>query len=119
VVANVPVPAGVGYPFGMAASPSKSQVVYAVTGNDHEINAGAQGSALVRVDFATSQAIVHPNIGADPVTVTLARTGTAAYVVDADNPVIDLVDTNTGAVTGTLSLPAPPAPSTSTTSTVG
>jgi DNA-binding beta-propeller fold protein YncE len=114
VVATVTIPVAYGCPFGLAAS-TQSGVAYAVTGNDHTINAGTQGNALVKVDFTKHEPIVHPNVGTDPVSITLSSTGTTAYVVDADRPVIEVVDTATGSITSTLALP-PASRRTTTTS---
>jgi YVTN family beta-propeller protein len=105
VVATVRWPSSYGCPFGIAAGP-EDDVVYTVTGNDHTIDEGTAGNSFGSVDFATAHAAVHDNIGSDPVTVTLSPDGTTAYVVDADRPVVDLVDPATGSITSTLALPA-------------
>ena len=105
VVATVHWPQLHGCPFGLAASPNNN-VVYTVTGNDHTIDSGRAGNSFGSVDFSTFRATIHDNIGVDPVTVTLSRDGATAYVVDADLPVVDLVDPPTGLIKSTFALPA-------------
>jgi YVTN family beta-propeller protein len=118
VVATVPWPSDQGCPFGLAAGPG--DVVYTVTGDDHTFNEGSAGDAFGSVHFAPSPATSPPqagapgdpapatvlgSVGADPVTVALSPDGSEAYVVDADRPAVDVVDTATGAVTATFVLP--------------
>jgi YVTN family beta-propeller protein len=107
VVSTVRWPSSHGCPFGIAAGP-EDDVAYTVTGSDHTIDEGKAGNSFGSVDFATSEAVVHDNIGSDPVTVTLSPDGTTAYVVDADLPVVDLVNPTTGSVASRFTLPEAP-----------
>jgi YVTN family beta-propeller protein len=109
VVSIVRWPSNEGCPFGLAAGPD--DVVYTVTGNDHTFDEGHAGDAFGSVDFAPTPATAPPEatvlaeIGTDPVTVALSPDGTEAYVVDADNPTVDVVETATGTVTSVFELP--------------
>jgi YVTN family beta-propeller protein len=103
VIATVSWPSDEGCPFGLAAGPDG--VVYTVTGEDHTFNEGHAGDAFGSVHFAPPQATVLGSVGTDPVTVALSPDGTEAYVVDADHPIVDVVDTATGTVTSTFKLP--------------
>ena len=114
VVATVAWPLSPGCPFGLAAGPADN-VVYAVTGNDQTFDEEHAGNSFGSVDFAASTVTVSGRVGFDPVTLALSPDGATAYVVDADRPSIDLVDTATGAVTSTLSLPTVPSVATTTT----
>jgi DNA-binding beta-propeller fold protein YncE len=115
VVASVPWASSQGCPFGLASGP-RDNVVYTVTGSDHTINEESPGMAFGSVDFASAHPVVTENVGKDPVTVTVAPDGSTAYVVDADRPVVDVVDPATGAVRSVVMLDAPaPAPAPATT----
>lgn len=119
VVATVSWPSDQGCPFGLAAG--ADGVVYTVTGDDHTFDEGDAGDAFGSVHFAPSpglwqttgppqttvppQATVLGSVGTDPVTVALSPDGSTAYVVDADQPDVEVVDTATGAVTATFTLP--------------
>jgi YVTN family beta-propeller protein len=112
VVATVSWPQDQGCPFGLAAAPDG--VVYTVTGDDHTFNEGSAGDAFGSVHFASPaawapsappQATIIGSVGTDPVTVALSPNGTEAYVVDADVPAVYAVNTATGAVTSTFTLP--------------
>jgi YVTN family beta-propeller protein len=119
VVATVSWPPDQGCPFGLAAGPDGA--VYTVTGDDHTFDEGNAGDAFGSVHFTPSpglwqttvpppttvppQATVLGSVGTDPVTVALSPDGSEAYVVDADQPDVEVVDTATGAVTATFTLP--------------
>jgi len=105
VVATVHWPPSRGCPYGIAAGP-QDNIVYVVTGNDHTIDEGRPGNAFGSVNFTTLRADVENSVGIDPVTVTLSRNATIAFVVDADRPQIDLVHPTTGVIESTLALPA-------------
>ena len=80
-------------------------IVYTVTGSDHTLpHAGQQGQTFGSVDFATARRVLDTRVGADPVTVTMSRSGSTAYVVDADRPAVDVVDPKNGAVRSVVSL---------------
>lgn len=104
IVATVHWPKSDGCPFGLAAGPN-DDIVYTVTGNDHTIDAGTPGNVFGVVDFRTSQVLVHTHVGSDPVIVASSPRGSTAYVVDADLPVIDVVNPISGATTFTIWLP--------------
>jgi len=76
-----------------------------VTGSDQTFNQKHGGHAFGSVDFATAQAHVSGDLGGDPVTLALSPDAATAYVVDADRPVIDLVDPRNGSIKRTFSLP--------------
>ena len=103
VVATVRWPSRHGCPFGLAAG-ADDDVVFTVTGDDHTINLGAEGDSFGSVNVATSH-VVADNVGADPVTMAVTGDGRTAYVVDADLPEIDVVDTTTGSITSRWALP--------------
>ncbi len=105
VVLTLAVPSVDGCPFGIAAGPGPGQVV-AVTGTDHTIGAGTVGQDLLTADFTTGKLRAFP-VGSDPVTVALSADGGTAYVVDADQGLLHVVDTSTGAAKGELALPLP------------
>ncbi|MGH9079611.1 MAG: DUF4190 domain-containing protein [Acidimicrobiales bacterium] len=106
VVDTVDWPSSHGCPFGLAASLQDS-VVDTVTGNDHTINEGAPGASFGVVNFTTSTAVVHDDIGIDPITLATSPDGTRVFVVDAARPTVDIVDPTTGLVTSALSLRTP------------
>jgi YVTN family beta-propeller protein len=104
VVATVDWPSSHGCPYGLALGPNDN-LVYTVTGSDHTFGEGHSGNAFGSVDFATGRADVLGAIGRDPVTMALSPGATTAYVVDADRPVIDLVDPTDGARKATFAIP--------------
>jgi YVTN family beta-propeller protein len=116
VVSTVSWPAKEGCPFGLAVGPDDA--VYTVTGEDHTFDEGHAGNAFGSVHFTSPQgtaplqattpptATVLGKVGTDPVTVALSADGTEAYVVDADRPTVDVVDTATGIVTSVFKLPS-------------
>jgi YVTN family beta-propeller protein len=104
VVGTVRWPSSEGCPFGLAAG-ADDNVVYTVTGSDHSFDEAHAGRAFGSVDFATSETHVYGDVGSDPVTLTLSPDGETAYVVDADRPLIDVVDTANGAVRETFRIP--------------
>jgi DNA-binding beta-propeller fold protein YncE len=104
VVATVRWPVAAGCPFGIAAGPNDT-TVYAVSGSDHTLSEGHAGNVLGSVDFATGEARLSGPVGQDPVTVALSPGAETAYVVDADRPVVDVVNPSDGAVTGTFTIP--------------
>jgi YVTN family beta-propeller protein len=104
VVATVGWPPSNGCPYGLARGPDNS-TVYTVTGSDQTFNQKHGGHAFGSVDFATAQAHVSGDLGGDPVTLALSPDAATAYVVDADRPVIDLVDPRNGSIKRTFSLP--------------
>jgi YVTN family beta-propeller protein len=104
IVSTVDWPSSRGCPFGIAAGPDDN-LVYAVTGSDHTFNQGHAGNAFGSVDFATGTARVSGDVGADPVTVALSPDGTTAYVVDADRPLLEVVDPTDGRIKKTLTIP--------------
>jgi YVTN family beta-propeller protein len=105
VVATVRWPTSHGCPFGLALGPSDT-IVYTVTGSDQTFDQAHPGRAFGSVDFATGRAQVESTVGSDAVTVALSADGTTAYVVDADRPVLDLVDPLTGSIRATFALPS-------------
>ena len=104
VVATVGWPLSRGCPYGIATGPNDN-IVYAVTGSDHTLSEGHAGNAFGSADFATGQAHVSGHVGQDPVTVALSLDATTAYVVDADRPVIDLVDPTDGSIKAAFTIP--------------
>ncbi len=104
VVATVDWPSSDGCPYGLATGPDDN-IVYTVTGSDHTFDQGHAGNAFGSVDFATGRARISGHVGEDPVTVALTADATTAYVVDADRPVIDVIDVPNGTITKTLPLP--------------
>jgi YVTN family beta-propeller protein len=104
VVATVAWPSSSGCPYGLAAGPDDN-VVDTVTGSDHTFNEAHAGHAFGSVDFATGRADVAGQIGRNPVTVALSPDAATAYVVDADNPEIDLVDPRDGSVKAVFRIP--------------
>jgi DNA-binding beta-propeller fold protein YncE len=104
VVGSVRWPPADGCPFGLADGPN-DDVVYTVTGNDHTIDQGQEGNVFGAVNFRTSQVLLHSHVGSDPVTLAISPSGWAAYVVDADLPLIAVVNPATGATTSTFGLP--------------
>ncbi len=104
VVSTVDWPSSHGCPFGIAAGPDDN-LVYTVTGSDHTFNQDHAGNAFGSVDFATDNARISGDVGRDPVTVALSGDTTTAYVVDADRPVIEVVDPTDGTIKTTLTIP--------------
>jgi DNA-binding beta-propeller fold protein YncE len=58
------------------------------------------------VNFATGRADVIGAVGRDPVTLALSPDATTAYVVDANRPVIDLLDTTDGSLKKSYPVPS-------------
>ncbi len=107
VVATVRWPSSRGCPYGIAPGPDDS-IVYTVTGSDHTLpHVEPRGRAFGSVDFAIARPVLDTNVGVDPVTVTMSRSGSTAYVVDADRPEVDLVDPGNGVVRTVVSLSTP------------
>jgi len=104
VVSTVDWPSSHGCPFGIAAGPDDN-LVYTVTGSDHTFNQDHAGNAFGSVDFATDNARISGDVGRDPVTVALSGDTATAYVVDADRPVIEVVDPTDGTIKTTLTIP--------------
>jgi YVTN family beta-propeller protein len=103
VDAAVSIPAADGCPYGLAST-STDGVIDTVTGSDHTLGLGNQGKLMEQVDFHTSTVSVIHGVGEDPVTVAENPVTGVAYVIDADAPLVTVVDTRGDTVLGTLNL---------------
>jgi YVTN family beta-propeller protein len=103
VVATVRTLTTYGCPYGLAAT-STDGVIDTVTGSDHTLGLGNQGNVMEQIDFSTSTVRIVHGVGPDPVTVTENPVTRLAYVIDADSPLVTVVDTQNDKVLGTLNL---------------
>jgi YVTN family beta-propeller protein len=102
VVAVVRTPESYGCPYGIAATATDG-VVETATGSDYTLALGKQGDVFERVDMNTSSTSILHGVGNDPLTVTDSPDG-LAYVVDADSPLITVVNTRDDRVVRKLDL---------------
>jgi DNA-binding beta-propeller fold protein YncE len=103
-VAIVRTPVKHGCPYGIAATMTDG-VVDTVTGSDHTLGLGHQGDVFAQVDLNTSSETVLHGVGADPLTITDASNG-LGYVIDADSPIVTVINTHDDVVVGQLDLTA-------------
>ena len=92
-----------GCPYGLAAT-STDGVIDTVTGSDNTLGLGNQGDVMEKIDFDNSTVNVVHGVGPDPVTVTEDPATGLAYVIDANTPLVTVVNTRNDKVLGTLNL---------------
>jgi DNA-binding beta-propeller fold protein YncE len=109
LVAKVDTPARDGCPYGLAPTATDG-VVDVVTGSDNTLKLGHKGDVLEQVDFRSSTLKSVHGVGPDPVTLTTDPKKGLAYVVDADSPLVTVVDLGDLKVVGRLDLDPRKAP---------